>query len=101
MTDYEYLTEIMLKVLELSDEGEYKRFGKYPQYQFDWLLDCSGLTVSLHNKFFRFGKVEEEKIRHMLALCRKQIDRGETPVDSVGDFITVLKDMSKTRMKEG
>lgn len=104
MTDYEtiydLLSDIMLNVLELEEESEYKRFTKFPQYQFDWLLSCSGLENLLHNIFFSWGKVSEEKIRHCLVLCRRDIDNGENPIDSVADLITVLKDMTKTRMKE-
>lgn len=86
---YNKISDMQLKAIELEDEAEYRRFARYPQYQFDWLSSVTKFNDLL--LFNDFIKKSDSAIRNQLKQCRIRIDSGsEASTEFQGFLLTVL-----------
>lgn len=94
---YNKISDIQLKVIELEDEAEYRRFARNPQYQFDWLSSVTKFNDLL--LFNDFIKKSDSAIRNQLKQCRFRIDRGSDPATEFHGFLLTVLSIIRDRVK--
>ena len=88
---------MQLRAIELEDEAEYRRFARYPQYQFDWLTSVTNFCDLL--LFNDIIKQSDTAIRNQLKQCRIRIDRGSDPANEFQGFLQTVLSIIKDRLK--
>ena len=101
MSDYEVIynkiSDMQLMAIKLEDEAEYRRFARYPQYQFDWLTSVTKFNDLL--LFNDYIKKSDTAIRNQLKQCRFRIDRGSDPATEFQGFLLAVLSIIKERLK--
>lgn len=94
---YNKISDMQLKAIELEDDAEYRRFERYPQYQFDWLTTVTNFNDLL--TFNDYTKQSDAEIRNQLKQCRFRIDRGSEPSTEFQGFLLTVLSIIKGRLK--